>query len=315
MMLDVAVTNAAELAFLKALAVTAPEFVATVPAADESTLLQLRDRLCWAVENLDSQRAAASGLSDLQHNLFREGRTPASSSPAGDIDIFSAPGEGRECVEIARRLLARVREGIPFDRMAVLLRSSEEYRANLEEAFGRARIPVHFARGARRPDPAGRAFSALLRCALEGLSARRFAEYLSLGQVPDVASGGIPPEASPRGDQWVEADSEIVTQEAVEVERGSPEPVEGNAEIGAGMVSRGGGLPAPRRWEQLLVDAAVIGSRARWQRRLDGLGNELRVRLTELSEEEAQAAAVARTIDDLKAFTAYALPLIDMLDG
>ena len=95
--------------------------------------------------------------------------------------IFSAPGEGRECVEIARRVLALAREGVAFDRIAVLLRSPEQYRAPFEEAFGRAGIPAHFARGARSPDPAGRAFYVLLRCAAEGLSARRFAEYLSLG--------------------------------------------------------------------------------------------------------------------------------------
>ena len=41
-----------------------------------------------------------------------------------------------------------------------------------------------------RPDAAGRAFLALLACAEEGLSASRFAEYLSLGQMPD-------------GDEWV----------------------------------------------------------------------------------------------------------------
>ena len=35
-----------------------------------------------------------------------------------------------------------------------------------------------------RPHPAGRAFLALLACACEKLSARRFAEYLSLAQVP-----------------------------------------------------------------------------------------------------------------------------------
>jgi hypothetical protein len=44
--------------------------------------------------------------------------------------------------------------------MAVLLRSPEEYRANLEEVFNRAGIPVHFDRGTRRPHPAGRAFYA-----------------------------------------------------------------------------------------------------------------------------------------------------------
>ena len=96
--------------------------------------------------------------------------------------------------EIARRVLSLAGRGIPFDRIAVLLRSPEVYRANLEEAFNRADIPVHFARGAVRPDPAGRAFCALLKCAAEGLSAQRFAEYLSLGQVPDAAPSGAPPE-------------------------------------------------------------------------------------------------------------------------
>ena len=47
-----------------------------------------------------------------------------------------------------------------------------------------AACPVYFDRGTRRPDPAGRAFVALLSCAVDGLSAKRFDEYLSLGQVP-----------------------------------------------------------------------------------------------------------------------------------
>jgi ATP-dependent helicase/nuclease subunit B len=79
---------------------------------------------------------------------------------------------------------------------------------------------------------------------------------------------------------------------------------------------RYGQLRAPRRWEQLLVEAAVIGSRNRWRRRLEGLANELRARLAELSdEEETEAAAVARMLEDLAVFTAYALPVIDLLDA
>src|SRR5581483_5336687 len=38
---------------------------------------------------------------------------------------------------------------------------------------------------AQRPDAAGRSLLALLHCAAEGLSASRFAEYLSLGQMPE----------------------------------------------------------------------------------------------------------------------------------
>ena len=74
--------------------------------------------------------------------------------------------------------------------MAVLLRTAADYAAPLEEALRRADIPVFFSRGATRPHPAGRALLALLACAAENLSARRFAEYLSLSQVPGA---GDPP--------------------------------------------------------------------------------------------------------------------------
>ena len=36
-----------------------------------------------------------------------------------------------------------------------------------------------------------------------------------------------------------------------------------------------GTLRAPRMWERLLVDAAVIGGRDRWEKRLAGLRSEL----------------------------------------
>ena len=68
--------------------------------------------------------------------------------------------------------------------MAILLRNPERYQPVIEDALRRAAIPAYFSRGTARPDPAGRAFLALLACAAEKCSASRFAEYLSLGQVP-----------------------------------------------------------------------------------------------------------------------------------
>jgi hypothetical protein len=299
LMLDVPITSEAELAFLRAFASHAPEIFATVPAADKLTLAKIRDDLHWQIEDIDLQGTPVRDLAlrRLQSNLFNEGITPAVTDPATGVEILSAPGEGRECVEIARRTLALAREGVPFDRMAVLLRSPEEYRANLEEAFNRAGIPVHFDRGTRRPDPAGRAFYALLKCATEGLSAHRFAEYLSLGQVPDAAIGGAPPAAAPRGDQWVEPDSEAVTEEET-TEGPERRQAEMNGEVAAlaeHTPVREGQLRAPWRWEQLLVDSAVIGSRDRWRRRLDGLANELRAKLAELSDDDEIEAAAIRT--------------------
>ena len=43
--------------------------------------------------------------------------------PNDTVEVLSAPGEGRECFEITRRVLSLARGGIPFDRIAVLLRS------------------------------------------------------------------------------------------------------------------------------------------------------------------------------------------------
>ena len=74
--------------------------------------------------------------------------------------------------------------GMRFDQMAILVHNAERHQPLLEEAFARAAIPAWYTRGTRRPDVCGRAFVALLRCAMEDLSAARFAEYLSLDQMP-----------------------------------------------------------------------------------------------------------------------------------
>ena len=91
------------------------------------------------------------------------------------LSFFSAPGEGREAVEIARRILREARAGVRFDEMAVLVRSPQHYVGLIEHALRRAKVPAWFSRGTRRPLTAGRAFLALLACAAEQLSASRFA--------------------------------------------------------------------------------------------------------------------------------------------
>ena len=176
LLLDVPIASKAELNLVAKLCSSTSQILATVPAADEPTLSRLRDGLHFEIEDLDELRCGVDGGNDrpgslarLQHHLFIEGTNPAASPRDDQVLIFSAPGESRECVEIARRVLLLAREGVAFDRMAVLLRSPEEYRGHLEEAFARAGVAVHLARGAVRPDPAGRAFCVLLRCAAEGL--------------------------------------------------------------------------------------------------------------------------------------------------
>src|SRR6185312_5897812 len=97
---------------------------------------------------------------------------------------------------IARRILEEAAKGIPFDKIAVILRAPDLYASQVETALRRAAIPAYFARGSRRPDPSGRALLALLGCAADGLSAHRFAEYLSFSQVPPLTPDGSPPVSS-----------------------------------------------------------------------------------------------------------------------
>ncbi len=131
-----------------------------------------------------SRALPETSLESLQRYLFSSEVVPAREED-GSVEIFSTSGEALECVEIARRIGAAVEGGVPFDQIAIAVRSPERYQPLVMEGLRRAGIPVHCTRGARRPDVAGRSFLALLHCAEERLSATRFAEYLSLGQMPE----------------------------------------------------------------------------------------------------------------------------------
>jgi CRISPR/Cas system-associated exonuclease Cas4 (RecB family) len=273
------------------------EVFATAPASDAQAVAGALGVLPQAVEE-----PRQTSLARVQQGLFQEPREEGKLGE--DVVLLSAPGEARECVEIARIVLREAARGVPFDAMAVLLRAPAHYRPLLEEAFARAGVPAHFASGTRRPDPAGRAFLALLGCAAEGLSARRFAEYLSLGEVP-MAAGGAPPPAPPSGDRYVPADAELAPRAPEPVE---PEPPQEEIDERAPVVE--GMLRAPWRWEKLLVEAAVIGGKDRWERRLAGLEGELKSKLARAGDDEAQATRLARDLFDLHALRNFALPMI-----
>lgn len=279
------------------------DVLATCPAGDSQGQTRLSEALGVPAERLDEARDTALGR--VQQDLFGAAAKGASGD---DVVILSAPGESRECAEIARLILREAEKGIPFDRIAVLLRSPPQYRALLEEAFARAGVPAHFASGTVRPDPSGRAFLALLACAQEGLSARRFAEYLSLGEVPDADAGG-PPAAPSAGDRWVPPDVELTPRLAVPESESDdlPAPADPEAPVAAGV------LRAPWRWEHLLIDAAVIGGRERWARRLKGLSAQLEAQLAELADDEAKSQRLRRDLADLQALSSYVSPLLDAL--
>ncbi|MGB3552385.1 MAG: hypothetical protein WA993_16990, partial [Candidatus Binatus sp.] len=309
-LLDPSVDSALDRDFIAALAARSPSILATIPAGDSPVQMLLEDALGVRATALapTANESVAPSLERLQAHLFAD-----TAPPERDVDetvtVVSAPGEMHECVEIARRIAAEARHGVPFDQVAVLLHDPVRYAPYLQEALARADIPAYFARGTRRPEPGGRALLALLACAAENLSARRFAEYLSLAQVPDPGSPredepaiGVDAELAPaslESDLEVEAAATLIDN----IDAADPVPViDGTAR-------------APWRWERLLVDAAVIGSAQRWKKRLAGLGNELRARRAEIADDDARAAGLERRILDLAHLGEVAMPILSMLDA
>ena len=216
LLLDVPFESDAEAEFLWTLIKGSPKALVTVPDGDMRTIAQLEKR---GVELQPREPKGETDLTRLARHLF-SAEPPPERERTGELVWFSAPGEGRECVEIARRILQEAADGIRFDEMAILIRSPQHYVGVLEHALARAKIPAYFDRGIRRPHPAGRAFLAMLSCAVEGLSAKRFAEYLSLAQVPQ------PGADAKAGDTWVASRDEVFGVLSEESAQPADEPVQ-----------------------------------------------------------------------------------------
>ena len=309
LMLDVALESAGEFALAQHLIAKAAPALVLVPFGDLATLEYLK---ALGVTPDVLEPVVSSDLTALRRNLFAR-RQPPEREQTGEVRVFSAPGESRECVEIARRILQEARDGTRFDEIAVALRAPAHYVGLLEDAFDRAGIPGWFERGARRPHPGGRAVLAILGCAVERLSALRFAEYLSLGQVPDPEEAARTPEPS------VPADDSVTGFARVEPQPDEPEAderaVNTNADVENAVVA--GALRAPWRWEKLIVDSAVIGGNPeRWRRRLRGLRGEYDEQLREAQREDpesARAGQLERDLANLAHLTSFALPVIETL--
>jgi CRISPR/Cas system-associated exonuclease Cas4 (RecB family) len=320
-LLDVPLDSAAEAGFVAAFAARAPALLATVPDGDGLTASALA-RLGATVEARTDAASPTSDLFHLRRHVFLPERPPARER-VGDVRLFSAPGEGREAVEIVRRILDEAGRGVRFDEMAVFLRTPQHYLGLIEHACARGGVPAYFDRGIRRPDPAGRAFIALLSCAAEGLSARRFDEYLSLGQVPAIGSSasvvasGFNRTIVPRDEMFARAseDGDVAPEapEDIAAETGPLRDSDDDAVV-AGM------LRAPWKWEELVVESAVVGGRTRadggrrWRRRLDGLAADYRLRIDELKREEPESPRIRgfeRDLANLRHLRAFALPIVD----
>lgn len=309
LLLDVPFESDAEARFLWTLAERSPRALITIPDGDVRTIAQLQKR---AVTFGSLEPDGNTDLARLARHLFAA-EPPPERERSGELIWFSAPGEGRECVEIARRILKEATNGVRFDEIAILIRSPQQYVGVLEHALARAKIPAYFDRGIRRPHPAGRAFLSMLSCAAENFSAKRFAEYLSLAQVPSLAQngGGVKPVQGwvASGDEAFGVPSEPAPDDSNEESPDAPAPAD--ADPATAIVA--GTLRAPWKWESLLVESAVIGGSQRWARRLDGLGEQYRLQISELKEDDPDSSRIPhfeRELQNLEHLRVFALPLI-----
>src|SRR5262245_5309828 len=344
LLLDIAIEDAAGRELVEALAERASAIVATVPHGDRDTIGHFS---AMRAEIDERPGRGTTDLALLRRFLFTTLEEPPRRTLDGSLEFFSAPGEGRECVEMARRILEHARSGIGFDEMAILVRTPQNYFGLLEHALKRAGIEAWFDRGTRRPHPAGRAFLALLACAAEHLSSARFAEYLSLSQVPDVggsasedaiprrdppyvpnAHGGMPQPNPPHDSgAWVApldeafglpVESPTEADEDDDDDRDSATTVRDPQSSLPDVV--GGTLRAPWRWEKFLVEAAVIGrDAARWKRRLAGKAAELARQIAEAEQREGADSglvqALRRTSEQLEHLRAFAVPVVEELSN
>lgn len=290
-LLDVSLETPLERAFVRRMAGSASTVLATTGDDPEPLAALLSAR----VETLEGPgEPGAAELRRLRRALFSSSDDPL-GPPDGSVVIRSCRNEAAEAVEIARAALERADDGVLFDRMAVVLREPALHQPLLDDAFARAGVPAFFTQGARRPHPGGRALLALLACAEENLSASRFAEYLGFGQVPSAA-------LALRPTPWVPAAS---TAPQLELPFEAPPSL-------ADDPSADGSLQVPLRWEQWLVDAAVVGTEARWRRRLDGLAQEIRAQIEREADPTAREGLKGR-LHSLVSLREFALPLVERL--
>ena len=263
-----------------------------------------------ATRLIEPEATAVTALGRARRNIFGAGDPAENADADPSVTFFSAPGEARECVEIARLIRTEAAAGRRFDDMAVLLPRPRTYRALLEDALRRAQIPMFSTARAQRPHPSGRALLALLACAAENLSASRFAEYLSMGQVPRLMDDGTPPsEPVP----WVAAKDD--RQLSFSTKTPPPDDPDLPPETDEAP-SLAGHLQTPLQWERLLVDAEVrAGASTRWQRRLEGYEAELRLQLRQLADEQDAARAQKQAdLRSLRHLIRFSRPILEILE-
>src|SRR5262245_43935516 len=124
-LLDVPLDSGAEQPVVAALMSRTPLTLATFPDGDTFA------HAAWAAmgvrpEYVDDPASPETDLRHLRQFVFTVD-PPPERQRSGDVRLFSAPGEGREAVEIVRRVLDEAARGVRFDEMAVFRSSPQQY--------------------------------------------------------------------------------------------------------------------------------------------------------------------------------------------
>ena len=151
--------------------------------------------------------AAVTALARTQAELFAEVTSGPATGRSDGVEVFSAPGESRECVEgIARLLHRHAEQGTRSTGWPCCCAPRSSIALILEEAFRRAAIPVHFARGT----PGARSRRARLSClarlrvgwpvrvALRGVPLNRRGSARHIGRRASFRHRGNRPLGAPR---------------------------------------------------------------------------------------------------------------------
>jgi len=124
-----------------------------------------------------SSEYAAPALAHLERTLFEAPREQP--SPAGAVRFLEGAGTRDTLELVAEEVLAVIRDGVPAERIALVVPSAERYRAPLETALNGFGIP--YALESRRrlgATPLGHALCSLLRFAWAGAGRRELFAFL-----------------------------------------------------------------------------------------------------------------------------------------
>jgi ATP-dependent helicase/DNAse subunit B len=263
---------------------------------------------------------AAPALAHLERTLFE--RAPAERPSTGGAVRFLEGAGTRDTLElVAQEVLALLREGVPAERIALVVPSAERFRAPLETAL--AGLGVPYALESRRrlgSTPVGHALTSLLRFAwADGGRKEIFAflrsPYSGLARSSvDYVEGRLRGRAVESPERVVEETERLREAPLVALRdlREAAGPVEGVRALLAAMLRSAYGLEAPPAGETSRLDLRCFGAATRlldeleqWQGLAGPLGPEEVITALERAEVSTPAAEPGRVaiLDVLRART------------